>query len=422
MRVLVTGGTGYLGRAIVSRRPRAVTTWWSTRARRRGAGCQAGWWTATSATGTRSPTPLGAARRSATPPRWSRCGGRELADFDDVNVGGLENVLRAATRQRIARIVYTSSFLALPPAGAAAPLARQPVPADQDGGRSRGPARNRRRRAARRALPRRRLRPGAADRRQPRGPDDLRPSRGPPSRNWSAPTACGRSPGSTRSPPDTWRPRARRARRPVPARRRERPAAAPLGVGPRADRATLPRAIPRWQAGLAAWAGERLARVVRAARRRSRAARSTMLDHDWPLDSGQAIGELGLPRRAARRTALHDIHSSSRRTMTRSDRSDGPSSRRRAARWCTWRWGRSRCCCAFLAWWQAALARGGGVPVQPVPAAAAGRAGGSTGRPTARAATRSGILIYPLVGAAADPRAAAPARPRGRRVGHPRRR
>src|SRR5512135_1296073 len=43
-------------------------------------------------------------------------------DFDEVNVGGLQTVLRAASRLDIRRIVYTSSFMALPPTGAAAPV------------------------------------------------------------------------------------------------------------------------------------------------------------------------------------------------------------------------------------------------------------------------------------------------------------
>jgi farnesol dehydrogenase len=45
------------------------------------------------------------------------------ADFDDINVGGLINVLAAAVDLRIPRIVYTSSFLALPPAGSDEPIA-----------------------------------------------------------------------------------------------------------------------------------------------------------------------------------------------------------------------------------------------------------------------------------------------------------
>ena len=40
-------------------------------------------------------------------------------EFDDVNVRGVENVLGACEARGIPRIAYTSSFLALPPAGAA---------------------------------------------------------------------------------------------------------------------------------------------------------------------------------------------------------------------------------------------------------------------------------------------------------------
>jgi nucleoside-diphosphate-sugar epimerase len=44
------------------------------------------------------------------------------ASFDDVNVGGLEAVLEAAKSRGTPRVVYTSSFLALPPNGASALL------------------------------------------------------------------------------------------------------------------------------------------------------------------------------------------------------------------------------------------------------------------------------------------------------------
>src|SRR5687767_8723042 len=43
-------------------------------------------------------------------------------EFDDVNVGGLLNVLDVARERGIPRVVYTSSFLALPPAGQSHPL------------------------------------------------------------------------------------------------------------------------------------------------------------------------------------------------------------------------------------------------------------------------------------------------------------
>lgn len=45
------------------------------------------------------------------------------ADFDAVNVGGLTHALAAARMTSTGRLVYTSSFLALPPRGRAEPLA-----------------------------------------------------------------------------------------------------------------------------------------------------------------------------------------------------------------------------------------------------------------------------------------------------------
>jgi farnesol dehydrogenase len=47
---------------------------------------------------------------------------RRRADFDDINVGGLRNVLAAAATRGVSRIVYTSSFVALPPRGLAEPI------------------------------------------------------------------------------------------------------------------------------------------------------------------------------------------------------------------------------------------------------------------------------------------------------------
>jgi NAD+-dependent farnesol dehydrogenase len=44
------------------------------------------------------------------------------ASFDQINVGGLEAVLEAAKSLGTPRVVYTSSFLALPPADATSPL------------------------------------------------------------------------------------------------------------------------------------------------------------------------------------------------------------------------------------------------------------------------------------------------------------
>ena len=56
-----------------------------------------------------------AATRSSTPRRWSRSS-RPAAEFDRINVGGLENVLAAAeATPASAQVVYVSSFIALGP-------------------------------------------------------------------------------------------------------------------------------------------------------------------------------------------------------------------------------------------------------------------------------------------------------------------
>lgn len=117
MRVLVTGGTGYLGRRIVSalRESGHEVVLYARTASASGLD-------ATAVDGdVRDASRLSEAARgcdailhaAALVATW-RPRGRE---FDEVNVGALGSVLRAAGRHGIARVVWTSSFLALTPAG-----------------------------------------------------------------------------------------------------------------------------------------------------------------------------------------------------------------------------------------------------------------------------------------------------------------
>ena len=122
MKVLVTGGTGYLGRAVVSAlaaRGHDVVVFARSASRsglpgaaidgdirdraaveRAAAGCDA------------------ISHAAALVSIWRR----RAADFDDINVGGLRNVLAAAATHRTPRLLYTSSFVAIPPRGGTAPL------------------------------------------------------------------------------------------------------------------------------------------------------------------------------------------------------------------------------------------------------------------------------------------------------------
>ena len=117
MRVLVTGGTGYLGGAVV-RALHAAQHEPVIFARRPAAASLPG----TAFDG--DIRDLAAVRRAiesvdaiihaaALVSLWRP----RPEDFDEVNIGGLANVLDAARERGIPRIVYTSSFLALPPAG-----------------------------------------------------------------------------------------------------------------------------------------------------------------------------------------------------------------------------------------------------------------------------------------------------------------
>jgi farnesol dehydrogenase len=124
--VLVTGGTGYLGRAIV----RALAA--------RGhepvvfaRGAAAAGLSARAIDGdVRDRAALTAAARGCEAlchaAALVRLWRRDAREFHDVNVTGLENALHAARDARVSRVVYTSSFLARPPAGRKEPLRANP--------------------------------------------------------------------------------------------------------------------------------------------------------------------------------------------------------------------------------------------------------------------------------------------------------
>jgi farnesol dehydrogenase len=121
MRILVTGATGYLGRAIVraARRHGHETVAFARHARSSGIDGEA----VDGDVRQRSNLEDAAAgcdaicHTAALVAVWRR----NRQEFDEVNVGGLQHVLAIAERLSIRRVVYTSSFLALPPKGASEP-------------------------------------------------------------------------------------------------------------------------------------------------------------------------------------------------------------------------------------------------------------------------------------------------------------
>jgi farnesol dehydrogenase len=121
VRVLLTGGTGYLGqaiaRALAARRHDVVI--YARSASRAAVGEAFDGDVRDRAALTRAAGGCDAVVHTAALVSIWR---RRREDFDDVNVGGLRNVIAAAADAGVPRIVYTSSFLALAPRGRERPI------------------------------------------------------------------------------------------------------------------------------------------------------------------------------------------------------------------------------------------------------------------------------------------------------------
>ena len=123
MRVFVTGGTGYLGRAVVralAARGHDIVVFARTAGSSGLPGLLVNGDVRDRAALDGAAAECDAISHSAALVSIWR---RRRQDFDDVNVGGLRNVLDVAAAQRISRVLYTSSFLALTPRDLRHPIA-----------------------------------------------------------------------------------------------------------------------------------------------------------------------------------------------------------------------------------------------------------------------------------------------------------
>jgi nucleoside-diphosphate-sugar epimerase len=290
MKVLVTGGTGYLGQAIV----RAVASRGHepiVLARRAtAAACQLPAAARVDADVRDRDALLRAARgadaichAAALVSAWRR----DPADFDRVNVGGLETVIDVCATLGIPRLVYTSSFLAQPPRGMTRALEANGYQ------RSKVRARETARRAAARGVPLVILVPGVVY-----GPgagtegnlvermvrDHLRgrlPGIIGPERIWSfsfvedvaAAHASALESGDVGEEYGV-------GGENVPQMRL-------FELIREATGAPLPRRIPRIAAAAAGWLQERTSRAPRLT-----AGTVRILQHDWPVDSSRSVGKL----------------------------------------------------------------------------------------------------------------------------------
>jgi NAD+-dependent farnesol dehydrogenase len=122
MKVLVTGGTGYLGRAVVqalAARGHELVVFARTASRSGLPGTAVDGDVRDRAALERAAAGCDAISHSAALVSIWR---RRREDFDETNVGGLRNILAIASSLGLSRVVYTSSFVALPPRDRIEPL------------------------------------------------------------------------------------------------------------------------------------------------------------------------------------------------------------------------------------------------------------------------------------------------------------
>jgi farnesol dehydrogenase len=292
MRVLVTGGTGYLGRAIVralAERGHEPVVF----ARR---ASEAGLPGRAIDADVRDGKALIAAARgcealchtAALVSLWRP----DPIEFTQVNVGGLERALVAAREARLRRIVYTSSFLARPPAG------RDTTLSANDYQRTKVVAHALAQRAQANGVPLVIVYPGVIYGPGPRTEGNLLGG-------LLADHLAGRLPGLI-GPDRVWsyawvedvaqgHVAALEHRTPAPSYElggENAPQVTPFAIAQRLRGLALPRRIPYWMADL-------VGRVeVGRARLTGRPPRLTpgtvdIFRHDWPVDSDAAARDLG---------------------------------------------------------------------------------------------------------------------------------
>lgn len=293
MRVLVTGGTGYLGSAIARALDRAGHTP-IIYARRATAAGLPGHAIDGDVRDTRAVIHAAAAvdaicHTAALVAVWRR----DRSEFDAVNVGGLQSALAATRAHQIPRLVYTSSFLALPPSDSPQALTAN------DYQRTKVAARDLVRRAAADGLPVITLYPGVI---YGPGPE----TEGNLVARLLRDHLHGRLPGLI-GPEHIWSfayvddvAAAHVGALTLPVSQREyqvggvnAPQRAPFDYLRRARGTSLPRRIPYALATLAAIAEEARATLMKQSPLLTQGV-VRIFSHDWALDSGEAARDLGM--------------------------------------------------------------------------------------------------------------------------------